>query len=303
MKLINDIVTILMSEDGSLNDALLKTKVLLHDLGHKELVPWVSSEVAGYPREADLPDYRMLSGRIYGNISNGFHTYTKQAIPVMHVDKEVLEHFESADMTDGLIVIEKMVDDLGKNGSMSRPLQPEANQMLGESLAVGYFVQSAWTQIEVAQLRQLLAVVRSRLLDFVLEIRTEFGVNVTEDNIKERAIDMDVPGIFGKAMFGDNTTIIVGNSNQQHVTNTIMKNDAAALAAELRKHGVDEQDISSLQAAIAEDPAPTVAEQYGPAVKGWMTNMMGKAIDTSWKVSIGAAGGVIAGVLKGYYGL
>ena len=33
MKLLNEIVALLMSEDGSINEALLKTKVLLYEIG------------------------------------------------------------------------------------------------------------------------------------------------------------------------------------------------------------------------------------------------------------------------------
>ena len=42
MKIIEEIIEILSSEGGSLNDALFKTKVLLHRLGEKELVEWVN---------------------------------------------------------------------------------------------------------------------------------------------------------------------------------------------------------------------------------------------------------------------
>ena len=42
MKLINEIIEILSSDTGKLSDGLIKTKVLLHKIGHKELVPWVN---------------------------------------------------------------------------------------------------------------------------------------------------------------------------------------------------------------------------------------------------------------------
>ncbi|WP_186098098.1 hypothetical protein [Burkholderia gladioli] len=41
MKLLDDIVDLLSDKNGSLTGALLKTKVLLHRIGHRELVEWV----------------------------------------------------------------------------------------------------------------------------------------------------------------------------------------------------------------------------------------------------------------------
>lgn len=56
MKLINEIIDTLSSDTGKLSDALIKTKVLLHKIGHKELVPWVNNELNGYPDRDSVPD-------------------------------------------------------------------------------------------------------------------------------------------------------------------------------------------------------------------------------------------------------
>jgi chemotaxis receptor (MCP) glutamine deamidase CheD len=108
--------------------------------------------------------------------------------------------------------------------------------------------------------------------------------------------------MFGKAVFGDNTTIVVGNHNHQQITNTAAKNDKAVLAAELRKHGVGEEDIQAIHAALDEDPVPVVAGQYGPAVQGWMKRMLGRAVDASWNIPVGAAGNLLATLVQNYYG-
>ena len=45
MKLIEEIIELLSSGESNLKVALLKTKVLLHQLGEKELFDWVDSEL------------------------------------------------------------------------------------------------------------------------------------------------------------------------------------------------------------------------------------------------------------------
>ncbi|MCK5100082.1 MAG: hypothetical protein KAR45_18370 [Desulfobacteraceae bacterium] len=69
MKLIDEIIEILSSNNGKLSDALIKTKVLLHKIGHKELVPWVNSELNGYHDRDIIPEYRILPAQVLVNAS------------------------------------------------------------------------------------------------------------------------------------------------------------------------------------------------------------------------------------------
>lgn len=303
MKLLNDIVDLLMNEAGSLNEALLKTKVLLHQIGQKELVGWVNSELTGYGADEKLPEYRDIRGRLFGHISNGYYTHQNRVLAVRHLSKEQLQILEGGGMRQGLGVIEKLISGTKVGGSLARPLGPESYALLSEPFADGYYVQSAWSQIEVSQVRQILTEVRSRLLDFILELQGEVGATVLEEDIKEVANNLDVPGMLSRAVFGDNTTIVIGNHNNQQVTNTSIKNDIKGLADELRKHGVSDGDIETLNEALAEDPTPATAGQYGPAVRGWMSRMLGKAVDGSWNIGIAVAGTVLASALQRYYGL
>ena len=55
MKLVDELVDLLSDESTSLSAALLKTKVLLHKIGHKELVEWVNHELNGYEDKDSLP--------------------------------------------------------------------------------------------------------------------------------------------------------------------------------------------------------------------------------------------------------
>lgn len=303
MKLLNDIVDLLMNEAGSLNEALLKTKVLLHQIGQKELVSWVNSELTGYGQAEKLPEYRDIRGRLFGHVSNGVYVHQNRVLAVNHLSRQQLEVLEGGGMRQGLGVIEKLISNTSGGSSLARPLGPEVYALLSKPFSDGYYVQSAWSQIEVSQVRQVLTEVRSRLLDFILELRGEVGTTVLEEDIKQVANNLDIPGMLSRAVFGDNTTIVIGNHNQSHVTNTSIKNDAAALAAELRKHGVSDDDIRTLNAAIVEDPVPTTAGQYGPAVRGWMSRMLGKAVDGSWDVGVAVAGTLLASGLARYYGL
>ena len=73
MKLLDDIIGLLSDENGSLTAALLKTKVLMHTLGHGDLAEWVNDELSGYRRDKPLPPYRIVGGDVSGQCKPSHH--------------------------------------------------------------------------------------------------------------------------------------------------------------------------------------------------------------------------------------
>ena len=108
MRLAEEIIASLSSEDSSLTGALLKTKVLLHKIGHKELVGWVNSELNGYSESDELPKYRILPSQVLANMASIAMQATAHPVPLAHLTKEQREGFESAKMVQSLAVLEKL---------------------------------------------------------------------------------------------------------------------------------------------------------------------------------------------------
>ena len=169
----------------------------------------------------------------------------------------------------------------------------------------GYVVESLWTEVHGAQIVSVLDAVRSRLLDFVLGLQEKLG-DTPEDEMKEAAKGINAPAMFQHTVFGDNTTVVVGHRNQTTIHNDVKKNDLAALGEHLKEAGLQQDDIDGLATAIQDDAkTPEVIDpikkSFGPAVKEWMKRMLGKAIDTSWNIEVGVAGGLLANALQTYY--
>lgn len=302
MKLLDEIIDALSSQQGSLTDALLKTKVLLHKIGHKELVEWVNNELNGYPNENELPQYRILPAQVLVNASNLAYQVTSHPIPLGHLSTEQKESLETAKMSQSLAVLEKLASDA--DGNLQAAIPMEANGLLGKGLANGYRIQRAWCEIGIAGISHIFVQVRSRLLDFVLGLKDQIGEDMPDDEIKKRTENFDASGLFNNAIFGNNTTIVVGANNTQHVANLSFAGNFNALADELRRHGLQEQDISALQSAIHEDEGSLDLKEkkFGPAVKGWLQRMLAKAVDASWQVELGVASSLLATALQNYYG-
>jgi hypothetical protein len=256
----------------------------------------------GYPDRDSVPDYRVLPAQVLVNASNGAYRATAHHIPLAHLSEEQRTSIETARMDQSLAVLEKYTEKDG--GHLRAHIPMETYGLLGKNLGNHYQIESAWSEISRDSLLQILVQVRSRLLDFMLELNDQFPSELDESQVKERIDTIDAENLFNNAIFGDNTTILVGGGNTQTVTNVNVKGDFEALANTLRENGVLESDVVALQSAIEQDePAIDSSKmEYGPAVKSWLQTMLSKAVDASWNIELGVASSLLATALNSYYG-
>jgi hypothetical protein len=302
MKLLDDLISELSSSQPSLIDVLVKTKALLYKIGRKDLVEWVNHEINGYPDEAPLPSYRVVPAQVKGNVTNNAYTYNDHPLPTMHLTSEQRKRLEELDMRDSIAVIEGFAKH-DKQG-LKRPLPLEYAAFFNKALTGGYKVQQAWCDIGVGRFAQITAQVRSKLLDFLLELNEKVGTEMSEEEVKLVAQSPDTASMFNNAIFGDNVTILVGNQNQQSVRIEVSKGDFSALSDFLKANQISEQDVLALQkAVIADEPSSDVAnKQFGPGVKAWLSSMLSKAVDASWQIELGIASGLLTTALQKFYG-
>ena len=302
MKLLTDLISELSEPQPSLIDALVKTKVLLHRVGRRDLVEWVNNEINGYPDEAPLPSYRVVPAHVKGNVTNNAYSYTDHPLPTMHLTKEQRKGLEELEMRDSIAVLEGLAKHDTKG--LQRPLPLEYAAFFNKALTGGYKVQQAWCDIGIGRFAQITAQVRSKLLDFLLEVSEKVGTDMSEEAVKRVAQSPEAGSMFNNAIFGDNVTILVGHNNQQSVRNSVERGDFESLAAFLRAKQVEEPDVTALQRAIDADSssAEVSDKKFGPETRSWLSRMMDKAINTAWQVEIGVAGGLLTNALSKYYG-
>ncbi|EII2379431.1 TPA: hypothetical protein ACGG79_003483 [Vibrio cholerae] len=300
MILIDEIIEILSSEESNLKTALLKTKVLLHKLGEKDILDWVDSELRGYQYIELLPSYRVIHVSVLGNVSNMAYRQTHQVLPMMHLDDSIREKLDTRFLTESIAVI----NEYSKRDDLQITIAPEFYPLLSKGLSNGYQVEAAWGIVSSGVMTQVLTEVNSRLLDFVLELSEKFPAEMDTEEMRLRAKEVGVSDLFNNAVFGDNTTIIVGDSNTQNVRNSINKNDISSLIEVLKQNKVSDADISSLKEAIEKDKGceNIQAGKFGKEVSGWIGNMVSKAASTVWDIKVGAAGSLLATAIGKYYG-
>lgn len=302
MELVESIVEILSSEKPNLTDALIKTKVVLHRLGEKKPVEWVNSELEGYDDSSNLPDYRVVGSMVKANIMNMAYSANNVDVPVYHLDEDLRRSLEKSSFRQGIAAIEDLANT--DSDSVQRPIPHALYGLLSEKFASGYRVQSAWCEVPKHSLIQILTQVRSRLLDFILELSDKVSDTDDSTDLKRLSKEIGTESLFNNAVFGHNATIVVGNHNVQNTENTVSIGDFESLATFLKENRVGYDDIEALRAAVGQDEGSNSHKErkYGPRVKEWFQSMMGKAVDGTWTIGTGAAGNILATALNSFYG-
>ncbi|WP_250519214.1 hypothetical protein [Caballeronia sp. ATUFL_M1_KS5A] len=299
MRLFDEIVDLLSNDRASLGSALLKTKILMHRIGHKELDPWINDELNGYPADAVVPEYRIVGARLTGTLENIARRYSGVTLATLHLPEKVRENLCTAHLGHSVVELEGFAT--AKDGTVATAVPPELYGLLGQAYD-GAHVTNARSIIGATQVAGVLVEIRSRLLDFVLNLQDKIG-NIAEEDMKKAAEGINAQEMFNSAVFGANATIIVGSHNRASVSNVSAKGDVSHLHSALEASGVNPQDLEALDGAInADGDAPYRSKVFGPKVSEWMGKMVQKAATGSWQVGIGAAGNLLATALSGYYG-
>ena len=145
MKLLDDVIALLSDPSGSLTDALLKTKVLMHAIGHKELAEWVNAELNGYSQDKPVPKYRVIGTRVMGVIQNCHMIYKGQALPTAHLPDEVQTLLQKYELRESISVLEQFASKTDEH--LSLPVMPELYGELGKPYE-GAWIVKAWRQME-----------------------------------------------------------------------------------------------------------------------------------------------------------
>ena len=299
--LLDEIITLLGDQNAKLTDALIKTKILLHQIGKKDLAEWVNNELNGYPDKADVPEYRILSSEVRANAANAGWMFTDHPIPTSHMGDFFKEHFLVNKVRQSLAICEDWA--VKSKGSLHRAVPMEYNGKLSEVLQDGTHVISAWCTTPVHDVKGILTQVRSRLLDFILELKSSMGDVVSDADIKKEAAKVDTENMFNNAVFGHNTTIVVGSHNTQTIKNKVEAGNLDTLVKTLSDAGIPAGDIEELRTAIAEDEATEGKASFEGKTGNWLTRTMGKVSKGTIKLGSEVAGHVIAAVISSYIGI
>jgi len=302
MKLVSDIINELMDYNAPISGALLKTKVLASRISHPELSAWVEEELGGYKEHSIVPDYRQTSGIPTGNYMNGNLQYSKAQIPIGHLNEEENTILTEITIRESISSVEGMI---GKKGLKFSVSSQRTNYLENTIRMLGnpYFqILSVYLDLPASFLTSILSGVRTKLLDFMLEVENQFGTETEIEDLKSKK------AIISQIMHttinsnGDGVVITAGSNNEVTANVNIYKDSKTHLEKVLLENGVEPSDIQGLLELIDKNPATTI-DRYSAKVNEWIIMMINKAAKGSWQVGIGAAGTLLGDAIARYYGL
>lgn len=213
---INTILEDLVDSSIKLSDTLFKVQILASNLENQPLQDWVRLEISGYGSN-EKPEYRKIATAVYGNLIQdaGFKgVFLKKniALPVEEtLGKDIKVILNYLYLGQSIAEIEKMTE---TNESYRMDLPHSVIEKISNSIT-NWNVDSGWLKINKSSLEGLLSNVKSKLLDFLLELNKEFG---DSENIRIMDHKNKIEGIFKNTIGtinGETVNISFGNKNTQ----------------------------------------------------------------------------------------
>jgi hypothetical protein len=299
--LLDEIIKILGSTTASLTEALLKTKMLLHQIRAKDLVPWVNSELDGYPDD-NVPSYRIISMDVRGNIETPTMIMGDQALAIQHLEEAQQKQLTRCAVRDSLTIVEEGVkkNQVNPKWVMVRQLPPEATSALSRAYSHAS-VMSAWCVLNTAQFHGILSSVRTRLLDFALDLRDVVGVEADNTKLVEKSAEVNTKQMFQNAIYGPVGHVYFGSNVSQTYTVNNNQGDIDGLLRVISEIGVPQPDIEALRLAIKDDQADGKTPDIEEGKTGkWYSGIVGRAAKGTLKVAVDVVSKVAAEALSAY---
>ena len=213
MSLLRDIQDAAIDSDIELSTLLRKCKVLSSRLGSVTFKQWIDNELNGYQDVADLPSYRILKVHSKGYFSGPFQSGMNNAdIPLSCIDKRFHKNLKYSYFIQPIASIEALVQN-DETGYSQEPWNPDLVAHVGGRIYQGMNCIQAWKVIPTPAIIALVDTVRTRILNFVLEIEAE-APDAGEAPANSTPVPQEkVTQIFNTYISGQVQNVATGGSN------------------------------------------------------------------------------------------
>lgn len=272
-------------------------------LQNKELTAWARLEASGYGHEDELPEYRKIPIEARGTFYGPFQSGIKNAhIPKSVIDEDHREALFTASIFDPVGELERIAGKAASDDTLQQnwPADAIAYYQTKEIYSNGLVLASAWRVLSRNTFAGLLETIRTRILDFALQIETELGENLSDKSAEIEIKSNRVAQIFNTTITGGNVAFS-GTGDVSQVVNQVIEGDIESLKNALAELGVEKKDIEAAVDAINEDSSSR--SKPGKKVTEWIGNMTVKGLKTTGKIAVSASGGLLAQAIARYYGI
>lgn len=295
MDLLAEIQAAAVDAAHPLSDLLRKCQILAARLRHEPFKLWVRHELNGYPDDVTLPTYRgPFRGEMKADLAGFMGASARNVgVPMTNIPEEVREEARSMRFYQGVGMLESLIADANRVGETAVKSMFSAELAAMTPVWQNYQTIAMWAEVPIASIAGILDQVRSRALEFALEIEAE------NPNAGEAAPGGEPPVPIARIDLIFNTTIYGGRvAVGPNATVNVTPGDLGGLMAYLEARGIAKEDRKELEAALKADEGG-----LGPRVKAWLGEMALKTASFGGGVAENAAGGLIAAAVLRYLGV
>ena len=290
----------LVDHNTSIASTLLKLRLLAAKLGSDELAEWIKYEAEGYPHDADIPTYRVVSISFSGTFFGPFGSaYKNVPIPPVLIKEFAGEDWIISKRSESAAAVENMANQ--KNGmnldfsNLMLLLRGKVYPGYEPAQVVGFISQTAFIEMANA--------IRNRLLEITIEIAKKIpGAEGVELTSIIRAPE-ETTQIFHQTIHG-NMTNIQSTGADANIQVTINEHDLESLKTGLLRSGLSEEESEEVATLISEqEPSDQVNTGLNDGIRKWLADRIASASDAAFKGGISALTKVVQEAAMQYWGL
>ncbi|MDG4890926.1 hypothetical protein [Mesorhizobium sp. WSM4887] len=282
ISILREIQAAVLSDEADLSTIMLKLRFLASRLGSEQLEDWVKYETEGYPRDIEVPPYRIVHVTFKGTWSGPFGGGIQNApIPSHLIDKYAGKNWTRRQVRESVAGVEEL--------AKSEELGIDASNLI---LLLQGKVYADWACVSVSgevspiAMKEIRQAVRSRVLELTLELEKRVPlageVSLMKAIPKGPENGAAVTQIFNQTVYGNVTHVTAMDGAQ--VTLSIMAGDVGSMTTALVEAGLPQEAAKEFSEIVAAEPPKSVDKPLGNKALAWIKKNGPKAASGAWKV-------------------
>jgi hypothetical protein len=297
LDLLRDLQDGAVSSSTPVAELLRKCQVLAARLPLPSLAEWVQHELNGYPLEAELPEYREVTGIAKGHFLGPFGSGLRNAtLPAGNLPVEYRQWAQRAKLRQPIAVLQEL--SVKSKEGLQIPWPGDLLVRVQDQFYENMSLAQAWLALSVSDVVAAVEAVRNRILTFALEAEKHLD---NKDGGQDLRSSGSLSQVFHTHIYGAVGNLAQGNT---HVVQTagISAGDLGALLAAVSSLGAPKEDVEQLRTAIEAD-GTSPRRTLGTKVAAWLGGAISKAASGVWHVATSTASTVLPKLLEQYYGI
>lgn len=303
MPLLHQIQESVVQEGSDLGSILLKLRLLAARLGSDFLEEWVKHESEGYPKEIEVPSYRIIGVTYTGTFSGPFGSGINNApIPTYLIEKFAGDKWTKYKVRESIAAVDELTS---KDGGT---LGIDASNLM---LLLQGKVYEDYSPVEIrgtinrTSMYEIKQAVRSRILELTIELEKSipaashvtFGEPQDNDTNTEQVQQISQQIIYG------NVNTAVAGAQGSNVSVSVNAGDIESLIEFLTSKGIPETDATEIASIMESEEPEGDEEPFGEKAKEWIGENLVKAAQGTWNIGKSVATSVLKEAALKYYDL